>query len=164
MKEGYLQLKIAELNDKITKIEELIKFENSKLELLQEKVGEYKEVIKKLKDLDEFKEKLLDTIQRENKQIIDDHAEIVSKKVMKVHREFVENSGLDVNKILREIKGREDYLSQQTVSLLEIKKEIAYVREYTDILVMKLVNKNVLSAQDVNQLELRSAKKAEKQE
>ena len=51
MKEGYLQLKIAELNEKCDQIEKMLSLEDSKLQFLQEKVGEYKEVIKKLQDI-----------------------------------------------------------------------------------------------------------------
>ena len=51
MKEGYLQLKIQELNDKCTQIDQMIKMEKSKIELLEESVGGLKNLIKKLKDI-----------------------------------------------------------------------------------------------------------------
>lgn len=47
MKEGYLQLKIAELNDKCQHIEQALSLEKANLEHIQEKVGGYKEVIKR---------------------------------------------------------------------------------------------------------------------
>jgi len=164
VKEGYLQLKIAELNEKIAKIEELIKFEESKLELLQEKVGEYKEVIKKLKDIDQFKQQSLDELRKENKNIIDEQTKQLTRQLTKLHQDLLESKAMDINKILDEIKKREHHLKQQTVSFEQQRKDLVYLKEYTDILVMKLVNKNILSAQDVNQLENRSAKKAEKEQ
>jgi hypothetical protein len=51
MKEGYLQMKITEFNDKCTQLEQLLSMEDSKIHLLQEKVGKYKEIIKKLQDI-----------------------------------------------------------------------------------------------------------------
>ena len=59
MKEGYLQLKISELNDKCTQIDQMISMEKSKIELLEQRVGGFKELIKKLQDLDEFKDRIL---------------------------------------------------------------------------------------------------------
>ena len=44
MKEGYIQLKISELNDKCNKIDQMFSLEKSKIELLEERV----EVLKKI--------------------------------------------------------------------------------------------------------------------
>jgi len=70
MKEGYLQLKISELNDKCKQIDQMISMEKSKIELLEQRVGGFKELIKKLRDLDEFKDIILKQIKRDNQEII----------------------------------------------------------------------------------------------
>ena len=52
MKEGYIQLKISEINDKCKQIEQMISMEKKRIELLEQRVGGFKELIKKLQDLD----------------------------------------------------------------------------------------------------------------
>ncbi len=70
MKEGYLQLKIRELNDKCKKIDQMMEMEKSKIELLEEKVGGHKNLIKKLKDLEKFKENIIKQVKEENNEVI----------------------------------------------------------------------------------------------
>ena len=70
MKEGYLQMKIAELDNKCKKIDQMINMEKSKIILLQEQVGGFKNLIKKLKDLDELKKQTISIIKHENEEIM----------------------------------------------------------------------------------------------
>jgi len=62
MKEGYLQLKIAELSDKCKQIDQMISMEKRKIESLEQSVDGLKELIKKLKDLENFKDTILKQI------------------------------------------------------------------------------------------------------
>jgi hypothetical protein len=164
MKEGYLQLKITEFNEKLNKFEETLKFEDSKLQLLQEKVGEYKEVIKKLKDIQDFKTQTITDIRKENEKIIVEQVEQLSKKLSKVLDELVGSKANKINDTLNILQKREEDLTRQATALDQITKDLIFLLEHNDILMMKLVNKGVLSGHDVSEMERRSTKKAHKKD
>ena len=160
MKEGYLQLKITELNEKLNKIEQMVKFEDSKLQLLQEKVGEYKEVIKKLQDIQEFKTQAVADVRRENEKTIANQVEQLSKKLSETLDELVNSKANKINKTLKFLEIREEELAKQASALDQHSKHIIYLLEHNEILMMKLVNKNVLSGYDVTEMQRRATKKA----
>ena len=161
MKEGYLQLKITELNEKINKLEELLKFENNKLELLQENIGTYKEVIKKFRDLQEFKEQSLAEIQKNNDSLIEKKVEEVAEKLERVHKGLVSDKSLDINKILKNIEKQEQHLEEHVRKFDQLSYDVAFLLAYNEFFMMKLVNKNVLSYREIDEMKLRSKKKAE---
>ena len=164
MKEGYLQLKIAELNDKCKKIERMLSLEDSKLQLLQEKVGEYKEVIKKLKDVQDFKTQTISDIREDNEKIIKNQVEQVSKELSKVLNELVTDKADKINETLQFLQRREGELAKQERTLEQHTKDLIFLLEHNEILMMKLVNRNVLSGQDVTEMQRRATKKAHKTE
>jgi len=161
MKEGYLQLKIAELNDKCNQIEQMLSFEDSKLKLLQEKVGEYKEVIKKLQDLQAFKTQSLASIREENEKFIKSQVEQVSRQLSKVLDDLIKSNANKIETTLQLLQKREKNLARQSEILEKHTKDLLFLLEHTEILMMKLVNKNVLSGYDVSEMERRAKQKAE---
>ena len=164
MKEGYLQLKIAELNDKCKKVERMLSLEDSKLQLLQEKVGEYKEVIKKLKDVQDFKTQTISDIREDNEKIIKNQVERVSKELSKVLNELVTDKADKINETLQFLQRREGELAKQERTLEQHTKDLIFLLEHNEILMMKLVNRNVLSGQDVTEMQRRATKRAHKTE
>ncbi|KYK30063.1 hypothetical protein AYK20_04605 [Thermoplasmatales archaeon SG8-52-1] len=158
MKEGYLQLKISELNDKCTKIDQMISMEKSKIELLEEKVGGLKELIKKLKDLEEFKEHILKQIQVDNQKIIEDEIKSVSKKIEKNIDLLLKDKTKELDKILDYMRNREKTINQQNEMILQNNNKLNYLLKHNNFLMMKLVNKGILSDREVNELDIRSQK------
>ena len=164
MKEGYLQLKIAELNDKCNQIEQTLSFEDAKIKLIQEKIGEYKEVIKKLQDIQDFKTQSIARIREENERIIKHQAEHLSCQLSKLLEDLVKSKANTINTTLHHIQKREEYLAVQSKTLEKHSQDLLFLLEYLEILMMKLVNKNVLSGHDVAEMERRAKKKAQKNE
>ncbi len=161
MKEGYLQLKISELNDKCAKIDQMISMEKSKIGLLEEKVGGLKELIKKLKDLDEFKDYILKQIREENQKIIEEETKLISKKIEKNINLLLKDKTKELEKILDYIRNREKDMSQQNENILQNNNKLNYLLKHNNFLMMKLVNKGVLSDREVNELDMRSSKKSD---
>ncbi|UCB58984.1 MAG: hypothetical protein JSV67_01420, partial [Thermoplasmatales archaeon] len=91
MKDGYLQMKIQELNDKCKQINQMLSMEKSKIELLEDRVGGLKELIKKFKDLEDFKENILKEIKKENQQIISEEIKSISYKISKNVDDLLKN-------------------------------------------------------------------------
>ena len=138
MKEGYLQLKIAELNEKCNQIEKMLSLEDSKLRFLQEKVGEYKEVIKKLKDIQDFKTQAVMDIREENEKIIINHVEQVSHKLSEVLNELVTNKANKINETLQFLQKREEELTKQAAALDQHTKDLTFLLEHNEFLMMKI--------------------------
>ena len=159
MKEGYIQLKISELNDKCNKIDQMFNFEKSKIELLEERVGGLKELIKKLKDLESFKDNILKEVQKENQNIIFKEIKNISDKIPKSAGEIIENKTKKINVFLEKMKNYEEEKIKQEKLINHLNNRINYLLKHNEYLMMKLVNKAVLSDREVNELDQRSSKK-----
>jgi hypothetical protein len=159
MKEGYLQLKIQELNDKCKKLNQILSMEKSKIELLEERVGGLKELIKKLKNLDEFKDEILKQIKKANQDIFLKEIISVSDKIEKNINNLVKVKIKDIENIAGYLKSREKEIKQQNEMIVEIDLKLNYLLNHNNFLMMKLVNKGVLSDREVNELHTRSSKK-----
>lgn len=164
MKEGYIQMKISEFNDKCNQIEQMLSLEDSKIRMLQEKVGEYKEVIKKLQDIQEFKNLTITEIRKENETILKNQIEQVSQRLSEILKELSTSKEDKINKTLQLLQKREEEIIKQEKILDQHTKELIFLLEHNDILMMKLVNRKVLTEHDVVEMQRRSAKKAEKTE
>ena len=116
MKEGYLQLKIQELNDKCTKIDQMIKMEKSKIELLEESVGGLKNLIKKLKDLENFKENLQKQIKKDNEENISKEIKKLSIKISEKANSTIENKIYEIGKTLGLKKNDINFIFNPSVS------------------------------------------------
>ncbi len=161
MKEGYLQMKIAEFNDKCNQLEQMLSMEESKIHLLQEKVGEYKEVIKKLQDIQEFKNQTVTEIRKENEMILKNHIEQSSQRLSEVLKELTTSKAEKINETLTLLQKREEEITKQAELLEQHTKELIFLLEHNEILMMKLVNRKVLTEHDVVEMQRRATKKAE---
>jgi hypothetical protein len=159
MKEGYIQLKISELNDKCNEIDQKFSLEKSKIELLEERVGGLKELIKKLKDLESFKENILKEIQKENQNIISKEIKNISDKIPESAGEIIENKTKEIDIFLQKMKNYEEEIIKQEKLINNINEKINYLSKHNEYLMMKLVNKAVLSDREVDEMDKRSAKK-----
>lgn len=159
MKEGYIQLKISELNDKLNKIDQMFSLEKSKIELLEEKVGGLKELVKKLKDLDGFKENILKEVQKENQNILSKEIKNISDKIPKSVGETIENKTKEIDIFLQKMKKYEEEMIKQEKLINSLNEKINYLSKHNEYLMMKLVNKAVLSDREITELDNRSAKK-----
>ena len=161
MKEGYIKLKILEINEKCKQIEQMISMQKSKLELLEQRVGGFKDLIKKLQDLDNFKENMVKEIKKDNKDILEKEITNISKKVS----DDIENSIIskikEIENIMKYITSREKELEQQTEKISNLNEKLDYLLKHNEYLMMKLVNKGVISDREVNELHMRSRKKSD---
>lgn len=164
MKEGYLQMKISEFNDKLTQLEQLFSLEESKIRLLQEKVGEYKEVIKKLQDVQEFKNQAITEIRKENETIISNQIQQISQRLSEMLKELTTSKAEKMNETIALLQKREEEITTQAEQIQQHTKQFIYLLEHNDILMMKLANRKVLNEHDVVEMQRRATKKAEQTE
>ncbi len=163
MKEGYLQTKIAELNDKCKQIDQMISIQESKMRRLRQRVGNYKELLNKLNDVQNVKDQIIGHITEENERLIKKHIEDLSDEIHGIVDVSLDGKAQTINEALDYLNEREGEIKQQAETIVQQTKEINFLMEYNNLLMMKLVNKGVLSDQDVTEMQRRAAKKARKE-
>lgn len=159
MKEGYLQIKIAELYEKCKKIDQMINMEKSKLILLQEQVGGFKDLLKKLKDLDELKKYTINTIKDENEKILANQIKNLSKKLSETYKTSIEHKNNKIDQFLKNIENIENEKKTRDGIIDKRINEIEYLLEHNNLLMMKLANKGIISEREINEMDTRSYKK-----
>ncbi|MCK4347639.1 MAG: hypothetical protein KAW47_03395 [Thermoplasmatales archaeon] len=163
MKEGYLQTKIAELNDKCKQIDQMISMEKSKLLLLQEQVGGFKELLKKLKNIEDVKEQTVSRINEENEKLIKSHIEELSKNVTGIIETSLKRKTKKIDETLDYLREREGEINQQAETIAQQTKDINFLIEHNNLLMMKLANKGILTQREIDEMHRRSSKKAQKE-
>lgn len=163
MKEGYLQTKIAELNDKCKQIDQMISIQESKMRRLRQRVGNYKELLNNLNDVQNVKDQIIGHITKENERLIKKHIEDLSDEIHGIVDVSLDGKAQTINEALDYLNKREGEIKQQAETIVQQTKEINFLMEYNNLLMMKLVNKGVLSDQDVTEMQRRAAKKARKE-
>ncbi len=163
MKEGYLQTKIAELNDKCKQIDQMISIQESKMRRLRQRVGNYKELLNNLNDVQNVKDQIIGHITEENKRLIKKHIEDLSDEIHGIVDVSLDGKAQTINEALDYLNKREGEIKQQAETIVRQTKEINFLMEHNNLLMMKLVNKGVLSDQDVTEMQRRAAKKAKKE-
>ena len=159
MKEGYLQTKIADITEKCNRIEQLILLENSKLKLLQKKVGNYKTLIKKFDDLEDYKNKMIRQIKNENQEIIEEIIQKLSKNISNNIDSILNSKTQKIDETFDFLKKRGKEIDIYNEKILQQSNEINYLIKHNDLLMMKLVNKGILSDRETNELNIRASKK-----
>ena len=161
MKEGYLQLKIAEINDKCKLIEQMIAMEKKRIELLEQRVGGFKDLIKKLRDIDNFKLDMQKQIKKENQELLKNEIKNISKNISDEIDTLIKSKIKEIEKSIKYISSREKDLERKDEIISQINKNVSYLLNHNNLLMMKLVNKAIISDREVNELHIRSSKKTD---
>ena len=161
MKEGYIQLKIAEINDKFKQLDQMISMEKKRLKLLEERVGGFKDLIKKIRDIDNFKDELKKQIKKENQDLISEEIKIISKKISDQIDVLVKSKIKEIEESIKSLSKREEDLKAQNDIIYEIDKNVRYLLRHNELFMMKLVNKAILTDREVNEMHMRSSKSSD---
>ena len=159
MKEGYFQKKLTELAEKQQELSSSLKLLHADIDRIESRVGGLKPLIKRLNDVESFKEQTLSELNNKNdermKRIQREFADTLKKEVRDVtHKkaDILENSVV-------EIQNDKELFKKYANSISQIESDISYVKEFHRLLVMKLVNKGVLSYHEQEEINRRSLKK-----
>jgi len=159
MKEGYFQKKLTELAEKQQALSSSLELLHAEIDRLESRIGGLKPVVKRLNDVEKFKEQSLAELSKRNddriKRVQDQFADELKKQVRDVTRKKADT----LKKSLQEIEEDKTLFKKYVESISSIEKEISYVKEFHRLLVMKLVNKGVLSYHEQQEIDRRSKKK-----
>jgi len=160
MKEGYLQGKVAELNDKCKSIDQIISMEKSKLLLLQEQVGGFKDLLKKLKNIEKVKEQTTSHIKEANEKLIKRQIEELSKNVTDIIETSLKHKTQKIDETLDYLNKREGEINQQAETITQQTKDANFLIKHNNLLMMKLANKGILTQREIDEMHRRSSKTA----
>lgn len=159
MKEGYFQKKLTELAEKQQSLSSSLELLQAEIDRLESRIGGLKPVVKRLNDVEQFKEQSLAELKKKNdermKRVQNEFAEELKKQVRDVTRKKADT----LKKSLKEIDEDKNLFKHYAEGISSIQTEISYVKEFHRLLVMKLVNKGVLSYQEQQELDRRAKKK-----
>ncbi|MDG6219143.1 MAG: hypothetical protein QCI00_06860 [Candidatus Thermoplasmatota archaeon] len=159
MKEGYFQKKLTELAEQQQKLSSSLTLLEAEIERLEYRIGGLKPIVKRLNDVESFKDLTLDELKKENDSLIQEAKNDLIQASEKIVKEIT-NKKIDVIQESRiQIKKDEELFKRYAEGIASIQSDIVYVKEFHRLLVMKLVNKGVLSYQEQQEIDKRSSKK-----
>jgi len=157
MKDGYLQIKIRELDYKLKQQMQLAENLEKQLQMVIDTKKEYKSLFNKLKKIDSFKEDVLKEIKKVNKieieSILAQTKEAISKQIKKeISRSFEQlekNIDIKLNNLKSEQVGQE--------FILKNSKEILYNKELCILLMEELVKERIFLQERIDILKKRAS-------
>lgn len=162
MKEGYFQKKLTELAEKQQSLSSSLKLLDAEIDRIEYRIGELKPVIKRLNDVEAFKELSLTELKQSNTAEIEKVKNELIDDLKKQVREITTKKAAALEESAVQIKKDEELFSKYAKGIASIESEISYVREFHRLLVMKLVNKGVLSYHEQQEIDRRALKKSKK--
>ena len=111
--------------------------------------------------LDNYRENMLKQIKKENKDLLEKEITNITKKVSENIELNIIGKIKEIEKIMKYITNREKELAQQSEKISSLNEKIDYLMNHNNYLMMKLVNKGIISDREVNELHIRSKKKSD---
>jgi hypothetical protein len=163
MKEGYFQKKLTELAEKQQSLSSALKLIDAEIDRLEYRIGELKPVIKRLNNVEAFKEQSLNELKQSNDIKIEQVKTELEDELKKQVKEITTKKAAVLEESNQQIKKDEELFSRYANKISTIESEIGYVKEFHRLLVMKLVNKGVLSYHEQQEIDRRASKQSKKQ-
>ena len=116
----------------------------------------------KLENIDNLKDNMLKEIKKENRELLEDEIKKISKKTASDIEDDLITKIKDLENKTAYIKSQENKLDKQTETTNEINNKIKYLLNHNNFLMMKLVNKAILSDREVNEMHMRATKESKK--
>ncbi len=160
MKEGYFQKKLTELAEQQQALSSSLSLLEAEIDRLESRIGGLKPIVKRLNDVESFKEQSLAELKEKNDGLIKKVEKDLIKRSEKTVKEITHNKADILKESMIQIKHDEELFRRYAESISSIQSEIAYVKEFHRLLMMKLINKGVLSYHEQQDISKRSSKKA----
>ncbi|MBS3801600.1 MAG: hypothetical protein KGY65_02490 [Candidatus Thermoplasmatota archaeon] len=162
MKEGYFQKKLTELAEKQQDLSSALQLLEAEIDRLESRIGGLKPVIKRLNDVEAFKQQSLEVLKKENEKKINQVKNEIGEKASKQVKDITREKAAILEKSSKQIEKDEALFKKYAKSISSIEADISFVKEFHRLLVMKLVNKGILSYHEQQEIERRSTKKIKK--
>lgn len=160
MKEGYFQKKLTELAEKQQDLSSDLKLLEAEIDRIESRVGGLKPLIRRLNNIESFKEQVLDELKKKNSEkikIVQDEFEDQLKKQV---RDVTHKKADTLRESVDQVKEDKELFKKYVKSIDSIESEIKFVKEFHRLLVMKLVNKGILSYREQREINKRAMKKS----
>ena len=159
MKEGYFQKKLTELAEEQQALSASLKLIDAEIDRLQSRIGDLKPLVKRLEDIEFFKEQMASELKKNNDQRIKKVESNLAESLKKQVRDITKKRADTLEQSKKEIEEDKALFKKYVDSISRIETEITYVKEYHRLLVMKLVNKGIVSYREQQEIARRASKK-----
>lgn len=160
MKEAYFKKKLTELSEEAQRINQLITMQKNQLDRIEARIGDFKEVLKRLKDVNMFKQQAIKELKQENS----DHIEVISNQLKEKNeknlKKQVEQRSMILNETKEQLKKDAELFEQYTDMVKDAKISTVFLKEFHHLLLLKLVNKGVLSHREITEIKKRAEKRS----
>ena len=162
MKEGYLQKKLTELSEECQIIQQRITMRKNELELLEQRVGELKDLLKRLKKVEQFNEESLKELKEVNTLVINEVKKNLQDTIQKKLEDSLENKSFLLNKSLNQLEKDAAVFEKNQQVIDEAMMTALFIKEFHHLLMLKLINKGIISHREVKEIEQRAEKHTHK--
>jgi len=158
MKEAYLQKKLTELSEESQKISQQIKMRRNELETLEQRLGELKVLLTRLKKVEQFIEESMKELKEKNSELIIQQATELEQHLQKQIDDRLEHKSFLLNQTLSQLEKDTSLFQKNQVNIDEARLTALYVKEFHRLLMLKLINKGILTHREIKEIQLRSEK------
>ena len=158
MKEAYLQKKLTELSEESQKISQQIKMRRNELETLEQRLGELKVLLTRLKKVEQFIEESMKELKEKNSELIIQQATELEQHLQKQIDDRLEHKSFLLNQTLSQLEKDTSLFQKNQVNIDEARLKALYVKEFHRLLMLKLINKGILTHREIKEIQLRSEK------
>jgi hypothetical protein len=152
MKDGYYQMKIAELDDRLKKLKDKSIVLDLQQQSIERKIESYDVLLKKLNNIEKFREKTYQSLFENNKKLLDDFSQEILSKLSSVVDEQFDCRMEDIDGYLSQLKDKEKSINECRENLYNLSVWIDKAHWFGAALSEHLVKKNIMTDQDRREL------------
>jgi len=158
MKEVYLQKKLTELSEECQIIRQRITMRTNELETLEQRLGDLRILLERLKNIEQFKHDILKELIEENNNHLTEINKDLHDQLEKQLDNKLEKKSFLLNETLTHVKKDAALFQKNQEVIDEAQSTASYVKEFHRLLMLKLINKGILSHRELKEIEQRAEK------
>jgi len=162
MKEGYIQNKMADLNEQLKQMKNNGANLGLHLEHIEQKIEGYDIILEKLKNIEKFSNEMMQALRKNNEELFHAQLNAIYDKLQEMVDVSLRIKIKDINSDISNINKQFDFVDEYTKyveRLICISERESY---FLKALMKQLVKKNIFTNQEINQIIDNTEKKYKK--
>jgi len=152
MKDGYYQMKIAELDDRLKNMNDKSIVLDLQLQSIERKIESYDVLLKKLSNIEKFRTETYQSLFENNKILLDDFSQEILSKLNNVVDEQFDCRMEDIERYLSQLKDKEKSMDECQENLYNLSVWIDKANWFGAALSQHLMKKNIMTDQERREL------------
>jgi hypothetical protein len=121
-----------------------------------------KDLLKRLKNVEQFKEESIKELKELNSTLITDSVDNLRADIQKKINDQLEHKGFLLNKVSKQLEDDITIFEENQKHINEARETALFIKEFHHLLLLKLINKGVLSHREKTEIEQRAEKHVQK--